>query len=206
MEIGTLRRILKRAKLWNSLADEVTHLKEPATIGRSLSPSEQAALMASAALKPEWETAYFAAIIALNTTMRGCEIKGLQWRDVDLMTETLTIRKSKTDAGVRIIPLTHDAFEVFVKLRKRAEQFGDVAIDRYVFATFKPVQTFEDKKLTGMRMTGFDPITPIGSWKKAWRKLTTKAGLQGFNFTTYDIPQLRRYWPTLTSPYRQSKP
>lgn len=182
MEIGTLRRILKRAKLWNSVADEVTPLKEPATIGRSLSPLEQTALMESAARKPEWETAYLAAILALNTTMRGCEIKGLLWRDVDLMAETLTIRKSKTDAGVRIIPLTHDAFEVFVKLRKRAEQFGDVAIDHYIFATFKPVQTFEDKKLTGMRITGFDPTTPIGSWKKAWSKLTIKAGLPGLRF------------------------
>lgn len=138
--------------------------------------------MESAAGKPEWETAYQAAILALNTTMRGCEIKGLQWRDVDLMAETLTIRKSKTDAGVRIISLTHDAFEVFVKLRKWAEQFGDVAIDHYVFATFKPVQTFEDKKLTGIRITGFDPTTPIGSWKKAWSKLTNKAGLPGLRF------------------------
>jgi integrase len=51
--------------------------------------------------KPEWETAYFAAILALNTTMRGCEIRGLRWADMDLDANTLTIRKSETDAGLR---------------------------------------------------------------------------------------------------------
>src|SRR6185503_11223990 len=33
-----------------------------------------------------------------------------------------------------------------------------------------------------MRMTGFDPTQPLGSWKKAWRTLTTKAGLPGLRF------------------------
>ena len=113
---------------------------------------------------------------ALNTTMRGCEIKGLRWSDIDLLSDTLTIRKGKTQAAARVIPLTPDAFEVFVQLRKRAELFGPVELSHYIFASFKPVQTFEDKKLTGMRITGFDPTTPIGSWKKAWGKLTEKAG------------------------------
>ena len=33
-----------------------------------------------------------------------------------------------------------------------------------------------------MRITRFDPTTPIGSWKKAWGKLTAKAGLAGLRF------------------------
>jgi integrase len=74
-------------------------------------------LLATATLKPEWETAYFAAILALNTTMRGCEIRGLRWADVDLDANTLTIRKSKTDAGLRVIPLTDAAVHVLQRLR-----------------------------------------------------------------------------------------
>jgi len=31
-------------------------------------------------------------------------------------------------------------------------------------------------------MTRFDPTIPIGSWKKAWRKLTKEAGLSGLRF------------------------
>ena len=33
-----------------------------------------------------------------------------------------------------------------------------------------------------MRITDFDPTTPIGSWKKAWSKLTEKASLTGLGF------------------------
>ncbi len=182
METGVLRRVLKRGKLWHSMADDLKPLKEPATIGRALSPAEKTALLEAAALKPEWETAFFAAQIALNTTMRGCEIKGLRWSDIDLLNDTLTIRKGKTAASARIIPLTADALEVFVQLRTRSELFGAVELSHFVFASFRPVQTFENKKLTGIRITAFDPTTPIGSWKKAWGKLTAKAGLSGLRF------------------------
>lgn len=182
MEVGVLRRILKRAKLWHAIADDVKPFKEPETIGRALTPDQKAALLEAAALKPEWETAYFAATIALNTTMRGCEIRGLRWSDVDLLNDTLTIHKSKTEAGVRVIPLTPAAFETFVQLRKRAELFGPVAPDHYVFARFKPVGRFHGKEIVEHRMLSFDPTTPLGSWKKAWSKLTAKAGLPGLRF------------------------
>ena len=182
MEVGVLRRILKRAKLWHTMADDIKPLKEPPTAGRVLTPSEESLLLATATGKPEWETAYLAAILALNTTMRGCEIRGLRWEDVDLDAKTLTIRKSKTQAGMRVIPLTHDAIEVFLQLRKRSEMFEPVEPAHYIFASFKPVGQFRGKEMVGSRMTQFDPTTPIGSWKKAWRKLTEKAGLSGLRF------------------------
>lgn len=184
MEVGVLRRILKRAKLWHSVADDVKPLKEPPTIGRALSPEQKSALMEAAALKPEWETAYYASIIALATTMRGCEIKHLQWQDINLVSDppTLTIRKSKTAAGERIIPLKSDAFEVFVKMRARAELFGSVLPEHYIFARFRSVGRFNGKVIVERRMLEFDPTAHIGSWKKAWRKLTTKAGLSGLRF------------------------
>jgi integrase len=182
METGVLRRILKRGKLWHSVADDIKPLKEPETIGRALSPDQKAALLEAAALKPEWETAFFAAQIALNTTMCGGEVKGLRWADIDLLNDTLTIRKGKTRARERVIPLTPPAFEVFVQLRKRAELFGPVNPDHYVFARFKPAGRFHGKEIVEHRMLAFDPTTPLGSWKKAWSKLTTKAGLQGLRF------------------------
>lgn len=182
MEVGVLRRILKRAKLWHTMADDVRPFKEPITIGRALTPSEKQCLLEAASLKPEWETAYFAAVIALNTTMRGCEIRGLRWSDVDLLKDTLNIRKSKTDAGIRVIPLTPNALEIFMRLRERAELFGSVETEHYVFASFKPVGRFDGKELAAMRVSGFDPTRPLGSWKKAWRKLTEKAGLSRLRF------------------------
>lgn len=116
--------------------------------------------------------------------MRGCEIKGLRWQDVDLAGDpaTLTIHKSKTAAGERIIPLTREAYEAFIKLRARSEVFGAVQPDHFVFARFRSVARFENRTIAERRMLEFDPNTPIGSWKKAWRKLTAKAGLPGLRF------------------------
>jgi integrase len=182
METGVLRRLLQRGKLWDSIADQVAIPRPPPTIGRALTRVERTALLEAAALKPEWETAFFAAQIALNTTMCGGEIKGLRWADIDLLNDTLTIRKGKTRARERVIPLNVDAFEVLVQLRKRAETFGEVSPEHYVFARFRRVGRFHGRKIVEQRLMAFDPTTPIGSWKKAWGKLVAKAGLSGLRF------------------------
>ena len=105
MEIGILRRILKRAKRWHFIEGEVPRLPERRDIGRALKPEEKLRLLKVAQSRPEWETAYLASVLALNTTMRGCEIKQLRWRDIDFMDPSLVIRRSKTRAGERLIPL-----------------------------------------------------------------------------------------------------
>jgi integrase len=132
--------------------------------------------------RPEWETAYLAAILCLNTTARGCELKGLQWSDVDLFARAVTIRKSKTAAGERMIPLTSAACSALAKLRTRAESFGPVAPSHYVFAAFVPKFTFSGKRVIGYTVTEFGPTIHIKSWRTAWRTLTKKAGLPGFRF------------------------
>ena len=70
-ELGIVRRILKRAKLWARLADDIRPLKEPSSIGRALTEEEKRRLLQTAMLRPEWETAYLAAVMCLNTTARG---------------------------------------------------------------------------------------------------------------------------------------
>ena len=181
-ELGILRRVLKRAKLWARVADDIRPLKEPSTIGRALTEEEKQRLLKTAVMRPEWETAYLAAILCLNTTARGCELKGLQWCDVDLFARTLTIRKSKTAAGERIVPLTDVAVSALARLRRRAEAFGTVEPSHYVFAAFVPKFTFSGKKVIGYNITGFDPTRHVNSWRTAWRTLTKKAGLPGFRF------------------------
>ena len=181
-ELGILRRILKRAKLWARVADDIRPLKEPSTIGRALTEDDKQRLLKTAVLRPEWETAYMAAILCLNTTARGCELKGLQWSDVDLFARTLTIRKSKTAAGERTIPLTDVACSALARLRGRAESFGKVKPEHYVFAAFVPKFTFSGKKVIGYTITEFEPTKHVNSWRSAWRTLTKKAGLPGFRF------------------------
>ena len=181
-ELGILRRILKRAKLWARVADDIRPLKEPSTIGRALSEEEKLRLLKTAVMRPEWETAYLAGVLCLNTTARGCELKGLHWEDVDLFARTLTIRTSKTAAGERVVPLTDVAISALARLRRRAEGFGTVEPSHYVFAAFVPKFTFSGKRVIDYNVTGFDPTRHVKSWRTAWRTLTKKAGLPGFRF------------------------
>jgi integrase len=181
-ELGILRRMLKRAKLWARVADDVRPLKEPSTIGRALTEEDKQRLLKTAVMRPEWETAYLAAILCLNTTARGCELKGLQWSDIDLFQRTITIRKTKTAAGERMIPLTSVAASALARLRTRAESFGPVDPSHYVFAAFVPKFNFNDTNVVGYSLTGYDPTRHINSWRTAWRSLTKKAGLPGFRF------------------------
>ena len=161
MEIGILRRVLKRAKRWSLVADEIRRLPERRDIGRALSFEEKTRLLRMVAAKPEWDTARLAAILALNTTMRGCELKGLRWRDIDFMERTLTIRRSKTAAGERVIPLNADAWATIIQLRDRSRRlFGDnLELDWHLF----PHAEGYSKP---------DPTKPMSGWRSAWRSLT----------------------------------
>jgi len=127
-------------------------------------------------------TAYLAATPCLNTTARGCELKGLQWADVDLFAKTLTIRKSKTKAGVRVVPLTTVACSAPTRLRARAESFGSVQPGHYVFAAYVSRRVFKGAEVVGADFTLFDPTRHVNSWRSAWRTLTKKAGMPGFRF------------------------
>ena len=181
-ELGILRRILKRAKLWARVADDIRPLKEPRSIGRAITEEEKQRLLKTAVMRPEWETAYLAAILCLNTTARGCELKGLQWCDLDLFNRTLTIRKSKTAAGERMVPLTDVAISALARLRRRAEGFGTVEPSHFAFAAFVPKFTFSGKRVVHYNVTAFDPTRHVKSWRTAWRTLTKEAGLPGFRF------------------------
>jgi integrase len=101
---------------------------------------------------------------------------------VDLFDGTLAIQKSKTAAGVRAIPLTDVACSAFARLRTRAESFGPVAPDHYVFASYVSRRVFNGTEVIGANLAEFDPTKHVNSWRSAWRTLTKKAGLSGFRF------------------------
>lgn len=77
METGCFRRILKKAGLWHLIGEGIKRLHEPSTIGRALTHEERTRLFHFAALKPERETAFHAAVLAVNTTARKCELRAL---------------------------------------------------------------------------------------------------------------------------------
>jgi integrase len=70
----------------------------------------------------------------------------------------LTVRRSKTEAGERVIPLNRDAMAAILELYKRAQALGANDLSHYVFATC------ENEKI--------DPTRPQTTWRTAWRRLT----------------------------------
>ena len=66
---------------------------------------------------------------------------------------TLSIRKSKTAAGERVVPLTDVSVSALARLRRRAEAFGAVEPSHYVFAAFVPKFTFSGKRVIDYNVT-----------------------------------------------------
>jgi integrase len=158
MEIGVIRRILKRAKRWHLVGADLRPLKEPRSIGRALTHDEKLKLLRVAGQHPEWQHAEAAMSLALCTTMRGCEIKRLQWRDIDLLNRTITVRTSKTEAGQRLIPMNDTALEIVLRLRARARALRGTEPQHFVFPACENDHV--------------DPTKGQTSFRTAWRSLT----------------------------------
>ena len=187
MELGILRRVLKRAKRWHLIADDISRLPERHDVGRAMRHEEKLKLLKVAASKPEWQVARLAMTMALNTTMRACEIRGLQWRDIDLMDRTLTIRRSKTDAGERVIPLNANVWAAILELRERTRLLcgSEPQPNWYVFPHGEgqgPVTRPKNRPGPERVTVKPDPTKPMSTWRTAWRKIAKEAGLPGLRF------------------------
>ncbi len=161
MEVACLARILRRAKRWHLIADELQPLPEHHDIGRVLTQEQKAILLRTASSRPEWQVANWAATLALNTTIRACEIRGLRWRDVNFREGIITVVKSKTESGRRTIPLNDDAWRAMEELHNRIENLFDTTpqSDWHVFPHAE-----------GGRKP--EPTRPMSNWRTAWRRLT----------------------------------
>ncbi len=169
MDVGVLRRVLKHAGRWKALEDHVANLPEnQKPIGRALSREERQRLFEAAAINPDWEHVYCAAVLAANTSLRPVEVKHLQWKDIDLAEGTVTVRRSKNMSSHRVIPLNQSARQAMVRRNQHAESQGFSAPDHYIWPA--------------SQWNRIDPNRPAKSWDNAWRSLTKKAGLGGLRF------------------------
>jgi integrase len=161
-ERDLLRGVLVKAQRWHLLeTDELRPLKVEGHIGRALSFAEKVQLLKTADSKPEWQIARLAATLALNTTMRAGEIRNVRWRDVDVINKVLTVRRSKTEAGKRVIPLNTDAWAAVLELRFRS---------KLLFECEPEPEWYVLPHAEGLRDP--DPTTPMSGWRTAWRNLT----------------------------------
>ncbi|MFL6464745.1 MAG: tyrosine-type recombinase/integrase, partial [Bryobacteraceae bacterium] len=182
LEVKALRMILSEAKCWARIGQEYTPLRESKKgPGVALNQKQLQHLVETASSKPEWETAYLAAWIAANTTMRGGEIRKLRHRNVDLVSCVVRIEReaTKTDGGCREIPLNEEAIAAFTRLIQRAHSLGSTLPDHFLFPAVAFRYTKEAKSAKGL---GYDPTHPIKTWRSAWRSLRRAAGLPTFRF------------------------
>ena len=92
-----------------------------------------------------------AAVLAAYCGLRACEIRGLQWKDVDLDAGLLEIRHSKTPAGWRTPTLNMICSETLAGLFAKAQTAGTAEPDHHVFPT---------------------------GWRSAWRSILKEASIK----------------------------
>ena len=161
-EVKALLRLLKRAKLASRLRDDVRLLSVKREPREMLTPAEKQRVFETAASRPEWELACSAALLTANTSMRPVEIRRLKWADLDPFGRLITVRRSKTDAGARVIPLNDEAWSAVCALKKRADAFATDQLEHYILPRMRPV-------IDGTKPMG------AGGWRSAWRSLRNAA-------------------------------
>lgn len=169
-EISVLRQLLKHARIWYRFQDDykpVRNTKAPA--GRALTAEEVAKLFEVARTRSEWTYAFVAATLSFYCGMRACEIRGLQWKDIDWDNRLIAIKRSKTPAGWRTPSLNNTCYESLHRLFDEAALLNAAAPEHYVF----PWHGREQK---------IDPTRPMTSWRTAWRSILKAAGLIGVRF------------------------
>jgi integrase len=82
-----------------------------------LTPAEKQRVFETASTKPEWQSAHCAALLTANTSARQVELRRLLWRDLDPVNRLMVVRRSKSDAGSRIILLNDEAWAAFCALK-----------------------------------------------------------------------------------------
>jgi len=162
LELGVLRSILRRYRMWEAISADVDFLKENPSPGRALTADEEARLL-DAASKSRCRSLYPVIMLAINTGMRASEIRGLTWSQVDFLGNSLTVGKSKTEAGTgRIIPLNGRATAVLSHWRRL---FPEVEPNHYVFPHEKYGFAGNDRKQCAYEII---PTEPMHRWKVAW--------------------------------------
>jgi integrase len=168
LEVGTLRAILRKNRLWASIQPEVRMLRAPENVGRAISREEEAALL-EACRASRSRSLYPAVLIALNTCMRYSELRLLRWGQVDFKTCTLTVGLSKTESGTgRLLPLNDRALAI---LGFWASLFPERAPSHFVF----PAERYGASGDGATVVYDSDPSKPIGRWKEAWESAKLRA-------------------------------
>ncbi len=175
LEVGTLRSIMRKHRLWANIQPDVRPLRTRDNVGKALTPDEQHRLLI-ACKNSRSRSLYPAALVSLHTGLRSAELRSLRWSNIDLLGRTITVGKSKTKGGEgRLVPMSETCFQTIVEWRG---QFPDAKPADYVFPSEKYGLAGESGHTAG-KVIPYDinPERPISSWKVAWERARKVAGV-----------------------------
>ena len=176
IEVALVRLVLRKAKLWSKIADDVTMLKEREDVGRELSDDEAHRLLLACKASAS-RGLYTAVLTSIHTGLRSQELRLLRWRQVDLIEGTLTVGKSKTQGGEgRLVYLSELAVQT---LKEWRSQFPDVQPSHAVF----PRESYGlrgKKGMFGGEVVPYKtfPDQPVSSFATAWQAAKKAAGVE----------------------------
>jgi integrase len=154
LEVGTVRAILRRHRLWANVQPDVRMLSVREDVGKALAVADEKRLLDGCA-DSRSRSLLPAVLLALNTGMRYSELRLLRWEQIDLDRRTVRVGKSKTEAGTgRVIPLNDKASKV---LKFWADQFPDRKPAHFAFPSERYGAGGDDFEPT---VFDVDPETP----------------------------------------------
>lgn len=169
LEVGTLRAILKRHKVWPHIQQDVRFLPVQDDSGHALTADEEEAIL-QACIQSRSRSLHPAVVLALSTGMRYSELRPLRWQQVDLLAATIVVGKSKTEHGSgRTIPLNRRALET---IKMWSDQFRNREKEHFVFPSEKYGASGDAFVACAY---GTNPREPIHSWKVAWQAAKKRA-------------------------------
>jgi integrase len=177
LELGTLRAILRKNRLWARIQPDVQMLRTREYVGRALTAEEETALLAECR-KSRSMSLYAAVEMAIGTCMRYSEIRLLTWGQIDFAKAEVRVGKSKTENGEgRIIPISGRGRTV---LEFWAQRFPSRKPDDFVFPSERYGGTADNgiRGFKGRIAYRTDPSKPVGNWKEGWESAKKRAGVK----------------------------
>jgi integrase len=163
-ECSVVRQILKRIGM--PLIDYQPLPLPKESPHRALTQAEEDRLYRVGAENPQWDVAFCAFVISINTSCGPGEMRHIRLMDIELDQRVLRVQPegAKRDSRIRRIPLNDEAWKAINYLLKRAQELGVTEPHHYLIP-------FRVKRGT------YDPERPAKGWRTSHDQLLGAAGI-----------------------------
>ena len=166
-ECSVLQQMLKRIGHWSTIQADYQPLKLPKeSPHRALTVDEEDRLYRIGASNPNWDVAFCAFVISINTTAGPGEIRHIRICDINFEERYFRVQPegAKRDSRIRVLPLNEAALDAMGYLYRRAGDLGSSEPNHYLLP-------FRVKRGT------YDPTRPCKGWRTAQEEMLAAADI-----------------------------